>query len=182
MRMILPPVRERRQIDRMLSEFFQEHREPLFRRALLQMCRFYRLPSPRITWFEYLDWGKTAGRTYENGEIHLVHPENWKRGRKYKSERRWINTIYHEMGHYILWADAERKADTFATRMVRGLGGAVQRTQIAAFGLDRVGRLAVAARRDGRGRNAKPARLKKGPARSTGSRGASARSTSKTAS
>lgn len=51
-----------------------------------------------------------------------MHPENWKRGRKYNSERRWINTVYHEMGHYIFWADAERKADTFAYRMVRGVG------------------------------------------------------------
>lgn len=162
MRMILPPVRERRQIDRMLSEFFHDPREPLFRRAVVQLCRFYRLPTPRITWFEYLDWGKTAGRTYENGEIHLVHPENWKRGRKYNSERRWINTIYHEMGHYVLWADAERKADTFAARMVRGLGSSsVQRAQMAAYGLDRIGSAAVASRRDGRRRRAKPARRKK---------------------
>lgn len=164
MRMILPPVRERRQIDRMLSIFFREHREPLFRRALISLCRFYRLPTPRITWFEYLDWGKTAGRTYENGAIHLVHPENWKRGRKYNSERRWINTIYHEMGHYILWADAERKADTFATRMVRGLAGTpaprIVRIlrPIDGYGLDRVGQYAVAARRDGRRTKPKPAR------------------------
>jgi hypothetical protein len=25
------------------------------------------------------------------------------------------------MGHYVFWADAENKADMFATRMVRGL-------------------------------------------------------------
>ena len=30
-----------------------------------------------------------------------------------------MNTVYHEMGHYIFWADAERKADTFAARMER---------------------------------------------------------------
>ena len=106
----------------MLSGFFRAHRISHFRRALARIARYYRLPTPRITWFEYLDWGKTAGRTYENGEIHLVHPENWKRGRKYNSERQWVNMIYHEMGHYIFWADAERKADTFANRMVRGLG------------------------------------------------------------
>jgi len=166
MRMILPPVRERRQIDRLLSSFFRENRELEFRRALVQMCRYYRLSTPRITWFEYLDWGKTAGRTYENGEIHLVHPENWKRGRKYKSERRWINMIYHEMGHYIFWADAERKADTFATRMVRGLGSASAARGLRMppaiaipFGFDRVGQSAVASRRDGRGRAPKrPAR------------------------
>src|SRR5207244_3238753 len=81
----------------------------------------YHLPRPRVRWFEYLDWGKTAGRTYENGDIHLVHPESWKRGRKYNSERQWIHTVYHEFGHYVLWADAERKADGFAYRFVRGV-------------------------------------------------------------
>jgi hypothetical protein len=29
--------------------------------------------------------------------------------------------VYHEMGHYVFWSDAERKADAFAARMERGL-------------------------------------------------------------
>ena len=122
MRMLLPPVSERRAIDRLLSAFFREHRPLAFRQALSRIARYYRLSTPRYTWFEYLDWGKSGGRTYENGQIHLVHPEHWKRGRKYNSERQWINMIYHEMGHYILWTDAERKADAFAASMVRGIG------------------------------------------------------------
>src|SRR5256884_8691378 len=76
-----------------------------------------------MEWYEYMNGVGAAGKTYENGQIYLVHPENWKRGRKYNSERRWINTVYHEVGHYIFWADAERKADTFAYRMVRGVNG-----------------------------------------------------------
>ena len=62
-----------------------------------------------------------AGRTYEDGRIHLVHPENWKRGRVYYRERMWIQMIYHEMGHFILWTDPERKAEIFSRRMVAGL-------------------------------------------------------------
>lgn len=89
--------------------------------AVTAICRFYRLKRPQVEWFEYLDWGRTAGRTYENGKIHLVHPENWKRGRKYNTQRQWINAVYHEMGHYIFWTDAERKADTFALRMERNV-------------------------------------------------------------
>src|SRR2546425_4246785 len=81
MRMILPPVRQRRTIDKYLSSFFHGYRTLEFRRALSLLCEFYRLKHPRIEWYEYLDWGKTAGKTYENGTIHLVHPENWKRGR-----------------------------------------------------------------------------------------------------
>jgi hypothetical protein len=121
MRMILPGIRQRRQVDRLLTRFFHDYRTGFFRRAVAGLSRFYELPTPRVAWFEYLDWGKTGGRTYDDGRIHLVHPENWKRGRKYNSERQWVHTVYHEMGHYVLWADAERKADGFAYRFVRGV-------------------------------------------------------------
>jgi hypothetical protein len=122
--MILPPMRERQLIQRYLSSFFNDHsRGADFNRAISSLCRFYNLRRPSVEWFEYLDWGRAAGKTYEDGKIHLVHPENWKRGRKYNSERQWINAVYHEMGHYVFWADAERKADTFAFRMARGLNG-----------------------------------------------------------
>jgi hypothetical protein len=121
MRMLFPAIRDRRTIDRQLSDFFRSHREHDFRVAMWGLSRFYHLRSPKVVWFEYLDWGKTAGRCYEDGKIHLVHPENWKKGRKYNSERQWVQTVYHEMGHYVLWADAERKADQFAYRFVRGI-------------------------------------------------------------
>jgi predicted SprT family Zn-dependent metalloprotease len=121
MRMILPTLQERRSVDRHLTSFFRDYRASEFKRAVSTLCKFYGLKMPKVEWYEYIDWGKTAGKTYENGHIHLVHPENWKRGRKYNSERKWVNTVYHELGHYIFWADAEHKADNFAFRMVRGL-------------------------------------------------------------
>ena len=95
------------------------------------MCRYFKLRRPRIEWFEYIDWGKTAGRTYEDGRIHLVHPENWKRGRIYFSERKWIQMIYHEMGHFLLWSDPERKADLFSRRMIIGLRVSTRRAAVA---------------------------------------------------
>lgn len=121
MRMLIPGLRERRTVDRQLTTFFREHRLLDFYRAVRAISRYYDLSPPTVEWFEYIDWGKTAGRCFENGKILLVHPENWKRGRKYNSERQWINTVYHELGHFVLWSDAERKADTFAYRFVRGI-------------------------------------------------------------
>jgi hypothetical protein len=121
MRMIVPGIRQRRTIDRHLTTFFRTYGPSRFSRAIAAISRFYHLRSPRVQWFEYLDWGKSGGRCMEDGQVFLVHPENWKRGRKYNSERRWINTVYHEMGHYVLWADAERKADAFAYRFVCGV-------------------------------------------------------------
>lgn len=127
MRMIVPPIAHRREIDRNLARFFRSHRDAHFNRAISSMCRYFRLRRPRVEWFEYLDWGKTGGRTYEDGRIHLVHPENWKRGRVHFSERKWIQMIYHEMGHFLLWSDPERKADLFSRRMVNGLRAPVRR-------------------------------------------------------
>ena len=121
MRMIVPPIAHRRDIDKRLAEFFRAHRVANFNRAISAMCRYFNVRRPRIEWFEYIDWGKTAGRTYEDGRIHLVHPSSWKRGRVYFSERLWIQMIYHEMGHYLFWTDAERKAEIFSRRMVSGL-------------------------------------------------------------
>lgn len=119
--MLLPPVALRRQMDRNLADFFHGARPVLFRKAISDFCRFYGVKRPRIEWYEYIDWGKTAGKTFEDGRIHLVHPDNWKRGRVYKSERMWVQTVYHELAHYIFWTDAERKAEAFMRRMVRGL-------------------------------------------------------------
>ena len=121
MRMILPPVRERRVIQRYLETFFDDHKLVSFNRAIGALCRFYHLKRPLVQWFEYLDWGRAAGKTYEDGTIHLVHPENWKNGRKYNSQRQWINAVYHELGHYVFWADEERKADLFASKMEKNV-------------------------------------------------------------
>jgi hypothetical protein len=141
-RMIVPPIAHRRAIDRAFVVFFREHRAAAFRRAISAFCSYYGVKRPTIEWYEYLDWGKTAGKTFEDGRIHLVHPENWKRGRIYNSERMWIQMVYHEMGHYLFWTDAERKADAFAVRMVRGLRRALERRT-------RPGAVARAARRAG---------------------------------
>ena len=121
MRMLLPPIDQRREMDRNLVVFFRDHSRIAFRRAIAHFCRYYHLRRPRIEWYEYIDWGKTAGKTFEDGRIHLVHPENWKRGRIYKSERMWVQMVYHELAHYLFWTDAETKAETFTCRMVRGL-------------------------------------------------------------
>ncbi len=130
MRMILPSQRQRRVIQRNLECFFRDHHEADFNRAIGAICRFYHLKRPKIIWFEYLDWGRVAGKTYEDGKIHLVHPENWKKGRKYNSERQWIDAVYHELGHYVFWADAERKANLFAFRMARGVSLETYRAQM----------------------------------------------------
>ena len=127
MRMILPTVRARRDVDRALRNFFATYRAAEFRRFVSTICRFYGVRQPKVEWYEYLDWGKGAGRTWDDGKIGLVHPENWKRGRKYNGMRQWIHTVHHEMGHYLFWADAERKADLFADNMMSGVNEIIRK-------------------------------------------------------
>jgi predicted SprT family Zn-dependent metalloprotease len=117
--MLVPTAKERRLIQRLLISFFNGGEERDFKRAVKHVCNFYKLKPPKVKWFERLDWGSTAGRTYDNGEVHLVHPENWKKGRKYNKEGQWVETVLHEMGHYVFWVDAERKAQAFAQRMLK---------------------------------------------------------------
>ena len=131
MRMLLPPIDRRREMDRNLVVFFRDHSLIAFRRAIADFCRYYHLRRPQIEWYEYIDWGKTAGKTFEDGRIHLVHPENWKRGRIYNSERMWVQMVYHELAHYLFWTDAETKAETFTCRMVRGLRRTPRRSRVA---------------------------------------------------
>jgi predicted SprT family Zn-dependent metalloprotease len=119
--MLVPPIALRRDLDRRLVLFFRNQKLALFRQAITDFCRYYAVKPARIEWFQYIDWGKAAGKTFEDGRIHLIHPENWKRGRIYKSERMWVETVYHELAHYLFWTDAERKAEEFTLRMVRGL-------------------------------------------------------------
>ncbi|HKV53043.1 MAG TPA: hypothetical protein VJN94_00235 [Candidatus Binataceae bacterium] len=125
--MLVPPIAQRREIDRNLVAYFRDYRITAFRQAISGFCRFYSVKRPRIEWYEYIDRGRTAGRTFEDGRIHLVHPENWKRCRVYKSERMWVQTVYHELAHYVFWTDAERKAEAFTLRMVRGLKRSLRR-------------------------------------------------------
>lgn len=120
-RMLVPPVVLRRDLDRRLVDFFRHQQLTVFRQAITDFCRYYAVKPARIEWYQYIDWGKAAGKTFEDGRIHLIHPENWKRGRIYKSERMWVETVYHELAHYLFWTDAERKAEEFTLRMVRGL-------------------------------------------------------------
>jgi hypothetical protein len=171
LRMILPPLRQRRAIDRNLSDFFRLGRAVAFRKAITEFCRFYNLKLPRIEWYEYLDWGKTAGKTFEDGRIHLVHPDNWKRGRIYFSERKWIGMVYHEMGHFLFWSHPETKADTFTRRMLRGLSASPARSLRFTSRSAVSNRKATVRRREPRTVAARPARSKRGRKLQTRARG-----------
>lgn len=114
MRMLLPPKRLRQEIVDGLRDFFSERDSDDFRTALGKWAAFNHVKPPPVRWRRHLirRWG-AEGLTWPDGTIDLIHPRNWK-----ASETQWLEAVTHELGHYLFWADCERKADLYAKRML----------------------------------------------------------------
>lgn len=119
MRMHLPNIIIRRQVYRHLAEHYANLDSRGITKAITILSRYYRVRRPRrIEWYEYIDRGRTWALLYEDGTMHVVHPENWK-----STPREWIKTVLHEWKHYLYWFEMEKKADKYAEQMVRGCDG-----------------------------------------------------------
>ena len=114
MKLPLPPPRTRRGVVSRLERFFDSEAHREFNEAIERFCVYYEIEVPKVEWYERLESPEDAGYCFENGKIHLIHPENWKKNRVYNTREQWITVALHELGHYLLWADAERKANLFA--------------------------------------------------------------------
>jgi len=121
MRLLLPPPGLRRDVDTLLATFFRTADDAHFESAMRLLCQFYKCRRPRIVWWQRLPNPNLAGETYENGTIHLVHPDDWRRNRKYKTSERWRRVVYHEFYHFYSWAENEPKANLYEHRFVRGM-------------------------------------------------------------
>lgn len=126
MKIALPTRKDCKYIRGKLKQFYMvncNHKNtPLndkveFERGLTRLFRFYQLPIPKIDW--YLNLGnsigtenKILGQCTLEGTLMLltphVHPSNFEG---------WLDTLYHEIGHYVLWVDCEKKAREFASKM-----------------------------------------------------------------
>ncbi len=84
------------------------------------MSKFYEVKVLKVEWYEYLDNGKTWGKTWTDGAIHLIDPKIWEsRGR---SIEQWIDTFHHEFWHYLTFVEEEEKADEFALKIKERAG------------------------------------------------------------
>lgn len=117
--MLFPNAKLRQTTVRALQVFFCHEHTRDFDKALITVCRFYKLKRPKVVWWERFDDHRDAGACYPNGIIHLIWPGNWKRNRKHNAMNRWVEVALHEFGHFVLWSDAERKADVFMKGMLR---------------------------------------------------------------
>lgn len=124
MRLLLPPLSVRRKVDSALVAFFEEYQQGDFDTAIGLLAQWYEIPRPKVTFFTRLNAADTiGGLTFEDGQIHLQHPEDYKRSSTSNSSTRrtWVRTVIHEWAHYVLWANAEHKAELYERRFVAGL-------------------------------------------------------------
>ena len=123
MKLALPSYKDGRYIRRKLRIFYEANKDhnkypdreiKELRRALKRLFQFFKLSIPNIVWYEHfgISENKTLGRCSPEGTIELLSPHN--HPGHFDS---WLNTFYHEVGHYVLWYDWEKKAREFARKM-----------------------------------------------------------------
>ena len=125
MKLALPPGKDCKYVRRKLKLFWKancdnkfspENEIKEFNRALQRLFKFFQLSIPEVSWYEKLGvlGQKTLGECTQDGEIRLLTP--YYHGDGFEG---WLNTLYHEVGHYVLWCNAEKKASEFASKMRR---------------------------------------------------------------
>jgi len=123
MKLALPSYKDGKYIRNKLKIFYEanlsnpctpRNQEHELKRALIRLFDFFRLPIPKVEWYESFGLGSNVlGQCSFEGTINLLTPYKHPKGFDY-----WLNTFYHEIGHYVLWFDWEKKAREFASKMV----------------------------------------------------------------
>ena len=126
MRLAQPTVTTRQRIYQLLALAFDRESNWYLTRAIGVICKFYRLPKPRVMMYERLSRPEYAGQCTSKGLIQLIKPMAWKAHRRHNSKSQWVDTVLHELGHYVLWSDsgkvtAEKKADRFSKMVLSGV-------------------------------------------------------------
>lgn len=114
-----PPKATQREIVSRLKTFFKTEEIEFFNAAMNMFFSYYEEPQPTVEWYVKLDDPKVAGLTYSNGRIELYTPSSWKQNRKYRTRKQWLVVVLHELWHYLVWIDEERKADEFANGFLK---------------------------------------------------------------
>lgn len=119
MKLAFPGARVSKRIVALLNRAFDEEDLAPLLEAVRALCGFYNLdPPPSIRLTRKIDGSSAlAGICTGLGRIRLLRPSVWKRNRRHNTRDRWVTVVLHELGHFVLWANAEDKADWFADRI-----------------------------------------------------------------
>lgn len=96
------------------AEGYPDRGEKELKRALMRLCKFFAIPIPKLEFYKTFGGVnlKVLGQCTPEGTLELLTPL------RYPNFRRWSAVFFHEFGHYIYWANAEKKANEFEKRMM----------------------------------------------------------------
>lgn len=115
MKLLMPPRLLRVKVVHLVTETYDTDDFESLHEAARLVSEFYHLQKPiRITPRRSMRPRTLAGLCIEDARINILRPSVWKA--EGRSRDRWIDVVLHEFGHAVLWADAETKADLFASR------------------------------------------------------------------
>lgn len=129
MKLTTPKIKDCRYIHEKLMVFKKvkseeefQNKQVEFNRVLKRFCDFFHLPIPKIEWYEsiigtdFLTGKWIVGKCFQDEpKLRLIKPHFYN---NLPLNMNWEEVVYHELGHYILWSDAEFKAKQFAKRMM----------------------------------------------------------------
>jgi len=121
MKILLPSLMKCRRIYKLLKIFYEtekknefiDNKTP-FNHALILFCAFYNMQVPHIRFRRSFGHEKCVGMCTNRGHIELLYPYNYD-----GNAQSWIGIVYHELGHYYLWSEAETKALEFELKMLK---------------------------------------------------------------
>jgi len=120
MRILMPNRKLRKHLIDCLKDFYEHQDKKVLVKVLKAVGDYYKLPGPRLHLTHFI-FSDCLGFTAENGTITMMHPEIWARRRSLNEVDDWVSVFLHELGHWYLWANAEKKADSFADQWETGL-------------------------------------------------------------
>lgn len=86
--------------------------------AIRTFCIYYELPTPKLKMRKRFKDTQCLGQCSDDGLLEFIYPSYYHPlgGNK---KNRWIRMVFHELGHYYLWSNAEKKANEFEREMMR---------------------------------------------------------------
>ena len=128
MKILLPSLMKCRRIYKLLKIFYESEKKNYyidnktsFNHALILFCAFYNISVPHVKFRRSFGHEKCVGMCMGNGNIQLLYPYNYRNSKRRGNGnvQSWIGIVYHELGHYYLWAKAEEKAMEFELKMMK---------------------------------------------------------------
>ncbi len=130
MKILLPPRYICKKMYSLFHDFYDAEKEnegrmsvdnyKLFREGVKIFCEWYELDYPSINFKRKVDNTKSLGECTEKGTLNLMYPNVFhKRNVNKNSNYSYVALVFHELGHYYLWSNAEIKALEFELKMIK---------------------------------------------------------------